>query len=332
MSQQSLPEWFVKGDLRATVWNAREAGVSADAIVKMLGETMFDGRPTDRIKRIVERIPEQTAAQSADNDRRLSQPPSTSVEPRERPPRRFSVRDVAYLSDQEFARVLGLALEQFDGETRRPVSDDRSTVNLLWERPDATIGLRTIVSSGSGIEANTVKTVVESSTADRAGQLAVVTNTEFSTQATTVADDAEVLLIDRGQLETIYDRATLPIDAVGAVVEHGAEHDGPLSEMVDVDPVPEPSRSIDTQPTVTAAEIETISDPSDQPGLSDDRTSDTDTEEGGSAGPSDGESKPVGAEDEESWSEPSPGETGILYADPEEDGDYDAFDDFTEGI
>ena len=332
MSRWSFPEWFVEDDVRATVWNARAAGASTGAIVEVLEATTFDGRPTDRFERIVERIPEQTAAQSADGNRRLSQPPSTSIEPRERPPRRFSVRDVAYLSDTEFARVLGLALEQFDGETRRPTSDDQSAIDLLWDRPDETVGLRTVASTGGGVGASTVETVVEASPVDRVDQLVVVTNAEFATRATTVAGDAGVSLIDGDHLETIYDRAALPADAVGTVLEDGAEHDGLLSEIVDLDPVPEPSRSIDTGPTPTAAEIETISHPRDQQRLDDDRRDGTDTGGGESVEPSDGESEPAWGDDGEPRSEPPPGETGVLYADPDEDGDYDAFDDFAEGI
>jgi len=52
-------------------------------------------------------------------DIRLSQSPSTDATPRNPLANQFSVDDLAYLSTREAARMIGLALEQFDGNTVR---------------------------------------------------------------------------------------------------------------------------------------------------------------------------------------------------------------------
>lgn len=316
------PEWFVDRDVEQTVQRARAADVPEERVVETLAEHAFDGLRDERITNIVERVPDDRRTTDG-GIAGLSQSPSATAEPREIPPRRFSVDDVEYLSDAEFARVLGLALEQFGGESIRTA--DESPLDLYWSRDETTVGIRAATSTSNTVDARSVETLTNgtATSPDRISPDSVVLTTDDDVPAATVetATEAGIAVIDRGQLETVFERAALPAAAVGTVLEDGATHDGPLAELVDLDSVPEPRRTIEAGATRTAAEIDVERgsiDPISSEGSDGDPDQPTDTSTGPTT-PNDGTSPP-------------PGETGVLYADPDEDGDYDAFDEFTEEI
>lgn len=319
MSQGSIPDWFVEGSVEQTVQKARAAGVPRDTTVETLAEHAFDGLRDERVTNIVEAISDNPGA-TEDGAGYLSQSPSATTEPRATPPRRFSVDDVEYLSDAELARVLGLALEQFGGESTLTPGDE-SRLDLYWSRDETTVGIRTAVSAGTTVDIQAVERLTGGRTTSPTGaspdSVVVTTDDVVAAETVEAASAAGLAVIDRGQLETVFERAALPAAAVGTVLEEGATHDGALTELVDLDGVPEPRRTIEAGETKTAAEIDVRTrakrmEPEDTP----DQPTDSSTEP---MTPNDGVSPPAG-------------ETGVLYADPEEDGDYDAFDDFAEGI
>lgn len=334
MSQQSAPSWYVPDDLWATVENARAAGDSVSAVANFLAETELEGVPKERVERIVSAVPETTS--STDGGVDLSQTPSTSAEPRTQLSRRFSVADVEYLADDEFARVLRLAFEAFGDETVQPPADD--PFDLYWDRDDETLGVKTVTATGDDLCTD----VVEAAAADESPRVdvsfdraIVVTNGRFTNDATEAAADAGIVLLDRGQLETILERAMLSTTAVGTVLEAGETHDGTLQKLTAIEAVPDVRCTIDGEATRTAAEIDRITDP-EALGGEDDRNDDSET-----TGEDDTEPTPE-AGDDDSLVEPGDtettddsveqGERGVLYANPDEDGDYDAFDDFVEEL
>lgn len=322
MSQTNFPEWFAEGDVEQTIQQARAADVPQDAIVEALAEHAFEGLRAERVVNIVGAISDDPRTTDCGTVG-LSHSPSATTEPRETPPRRFSVDDVVYLSDAEFARVLGLALEQFGGESIR-TTDDESALDLYWSRDGTTVGLRAATSTGNTIDAESVGTLADAPVASPAGAMpdsvVLVSDDDVPAEAVETATDAGIAVIDRGQLETVFERAALPAAAVGTVLEEGATHDGALAELVELDGVPEPRRTIEAGATKTAAEVDvgrgSVDSTSSEESDDDDQPTDTGT-------------GPTAPKDEAS---PPAGETGVLYADPDEDGDYDAFDDFTEGI
>lgn len=327
MSSHSHPDWFVADDVAATIRNARSTDTDDEKIVAVLCETALDSLPKARVEAIVSATPDNdTALEGVELP--LSQPPSTDESPRESPSRRMTVGDVNYLSDREFARVVGLALEQFDGKTVRPPANADLDVDLYWNRQYVTVGIRTVSTGGRALGSEQVESVLNGDVASDVtrspSELAVVTDGRFEDRATALAIENDVHLVDGGQLETWLRRTMFPPAVIGTVLEDGENHDGPLTDLVELEEMPSPRQITDPLEVDRAFDISEL----DKPEQVDRSTSEA------------GEGTDQSATEEEKTSqgdplrddEPSPCERGTLYANPAEDGDYGAFDSFLRGI
>lgn len=303
------PTWYSPGEVQSTVRRALSNNVDLEEIVSVLGERDLDNVRHSRVEAIVENVSEST--EEASIKPHLSQPPSTDAEPREVRGRRLSADDFEFFSNREAARVLGLVLESFDGNTLRMGPHQQVESDLVWNRQGGTIALRIVPTTEEAVDSHQVDALLEGQTVpeDRRNpsKLAVVTNGSFTEQALNHAESNEITCFDGGHLEAWLQRVLVPMTAVGTVLEEGEDHDGPILELVDIPSIPTPRATVDPleiDPVFEVAMAEEEPRPKGRLGR-DDPLKDTN---------------------------PETGETGTLYADPEEDGDYEAFDDYLEGI
>ncbi|SDF96583.1 hypothetical protein SAMN05216218_11295 [Halorientalis regularis] len=288
-----------------------------DAIDDLRDAEFGDDAPEDRLRRIVEAAANREGG-ADDNTVSLSQPPSTDRQPRDRPRRYTNIEDIAYLSDKEFARLLGAVFEWFGGGTVRPSENDDVVLDLYWNRQHTTVGFRTVVHpDGDQVSEDTLRAVVNGDT-DLDGRrapstIAVVTNTGFTPPAEEGAPKGDVELFDGPYVATWLRQVQFPPDVTGAVLEEGENHDGNLSDLVDLPPAPAYVSDTDPLAMSPTAAAEDAGPGGTGPGTVKD---DVDGKE----------QIPV---DEDL---PEDGATGTLYADPREDGDYAALDRFVDGM
>jgi hypothetical protein len=327
MRKSNTPGWYVEDDIAASVRKARKSNTPHSSIVCGLEATFSDNIPKGRINRIVESVPDDKT-ESTKTDIPLSQPPSTDAQPREQPARIISIRDISYLSPREAARVIGLTLEQFDKVryqyTVRPPANESTECNLYWKRRQSTVGVRVIpvvenkVSKNDILPLNEGKTSIDS--VQSPSQLVVVTNGELSKKAKETAEKHDIRWYDGGHVEVWLRRAKITPEALGDVLENGENHQGPLDELVDIS-------GIADDISLNPLEISRVIDPADL-------STRPETEQGTQASSSNKNSQ--NATEDDRISQPDTpsvsGETGTLYADASEDGDYDAFDRFVDGI
>ena len=328
MRTPDTPGWYVEDDVAASVKKARKSDTPISSIIWGLEAAFSDDTPKERIKRIVESIPDENT-QNGNTDLPLSQPPATDAEPREQPARIISIQDISYLSPREAARVIGLTLEQFDGNTVRPRANDSAACNLYWRRQKSTVGIRIIPSVGQTVTEDDILPLKEGKTSidsvQSPSQLAAVTNGKFSEKAKNTVEESNIQWYDGGHVEAWFRRAKIPPGALGAVLENGENHQGPLDELVDISGI---ANDISLDPFESSRVI-------DEADLS--RGSDLGSPEKGSSNhrsSSGGESRQTGGSEHiaQPDSPSKGGETGTLYADPSEDGDYGALDRFVDGI
>ncbi|WP_256301674.1 hypothetical protein [Haloarchaeobius salinus] len=303
------PTWYSPGEVQSTVRRALSNNVDLEKIVSVLGERELDNVQHSRVEAIIENVSENT--EEASIKPHLSQPPSTKAEPREVRGRRLSADDFEFFSNREAARVLGLVLESFDGNTLRMGPHDQVESDLVWNRQGGTIALLIVPTTEEAVDSHQVDALLEGQTVpeDRRSpsELAVVTNGSFTDQALGYAETNDIRCYDGGHLEAWLQRVLVPMDAVGTVLEEGEDHDGPILEIVDIPSIPAP------RATIAPLEIEPVFEV------------EMGEEEPGPKGR-------LGRDDPLKGTDPDTGQTGTLYADPEEDGEYGAFEDYLESI
>ncbi|MBV0926235.1 hypothetical protein KTS45_18670 [Halomicroarcula limicola] len=334
-----LPSWYHTGDVRQTVHAAAAAGIETDEVASVLSDEIFDDIPLQRVKSIVEAIPTDDD-QAPDVENSLSQAATTDAAARPPLANRCTVTDLEYLSAREAARIVGLVLELFDGNTLRPPATESVEADLLWRRQYMNVGLKIIP------QRTTVG--VESIEALRSGQLvpddlqrpselAIVTSGRFDEEILAEAANNDIHCFDAGHVEEWLLRAQLSPDIVGTLLENGENHDGPLTDLVDVPPIPAPRTSTDPLEIERAFDVDsynvaaetTSSEPQPQESGT---TSAQSTGETSAAPSQTDEADPETVADPLAGSQPPPGKTGTLYADPDEDGEYTAFDDYLDDL
>jgi hypothetical protein len=328
-SEQSL-SWYEPGNIRATVENGVAENVPKSRIAEYLAARELTDTPPSRVQRIVERMPASEDKSAATSD--LSQSEATDAEPRGSVPYQLAVNDLEYLSNREAARLIGAALEQFDGNTVRPTEATEVEADLVWHRQHATVALRIVPTLSEAVDTSHVDalrtgTVVPADIRNPS-ELAIVTNRTFTDEALALAEDHDIHCFDAGHVEEWFRRARIPMAAAGTLLEDGESHDGPLTDLVELAPIPTPRKSVDPLEINRAFDIGSLTTPTgeDTASVSDTRN---ESEEGQQ---NTGLDRTTARDDPLADTQPAPGETGTLYADPSEDGDFDVFDQFVDDI
>jgi hypothetical protein len=321
------PSWYNPRSVRETVQNGLDQNIGPTRIAAHLAEHDFDDVPIARVETIVEGMP--VVEENSGDSPNLSQSPSTDAEPRDQLPKQLAVDDLEYVSNREAARLIGLALEQFDGNTVRPPGTAQVETDVVWHRQHMTVALRVVpIPSGevgtSHVDALLDGTVVSDDTRSPS-ELAIVTNRSYTDEAKAYAAEHDIHCFDAGHVEAWFRRARIPMDAVGTVLEDGENHDGPLTDLVDIPPIPSPRTQTNPLDITRAFPIDRLDPGTEQ----DTDTERPDTERDDS---DTGLDETAARDDPLAETQTTPGETGTLYADPENDGDYDAFDDYLEDI
>lgn len=330
------------------VRTARDHDYSTTKILEMLDD-QFGHLPKKRAEAIVQAIPANEATSAGETD--LSQDPETDIQPREKVHRRFGLNDVPYLSHREAARAIGLVLELFDGNTVRPPENSPTECNLYWNRQHSTVGVRVVPAPNWKVDTDEVRPLVEGETGiegNRASSdLALVTNGTITSDAVTLAVDNDINCIEGGRLAAWLRRARVDRVALGTVLEDGENHDGPLSELVELDTVPQPRAQdpLTMRSVIDSSALQPQDDDQTQQaqkGETRSERNESNTTVGSSGGESsgrgstntDGISPGVSDPDTSNRRKKSQpdGEKGTLYADPEEDGDFEAFDRFADSL
>lgn len=323
--EQSL-SWYDPESVRATVANGRANGIDTEHIVEQLSLREFKDVPLTRVERIVDRtlVSEETSVRASD----LSQPEQTDAKPRKPPTNKLSVRDLEYLSNREAARLVGVALELFDGNTVRLSGATQGESDLVWHRQHMSVALR-IVSIPSGAVGPThIEALLNGMTVPddvrSPSELAIVTNRTFTQEALDSATEHDIHCFDAGHVEEWFRRARIPMTAVGILLEDGESHDGPLTDLVDIPPIPDPRKTVDPLEIDRAFDIDELTT---EPPPAIDTPS---PEDSGDGDP--GLARSTGRDGLLGSAPSTPGQTGTLYADPNDDGDFGAFDRFVDDI
>ncbi|POG55066.1 restriction endonuclease [Haloferax marisrubri] len=313
MSNRHNPEWYDAGSVRKTIERAVDDSVPVYKLIDFIHKKEYSSVSERRVKRLVEGTLEQLDEKISQTE--LSQPRSTDSSPRPMENRRADVDDVEYLSTDEFARVLGVVLQRFEGRTRR--SDVRdSAVDLYWNRSHTTVGIRTVsVVSGCSVSAQEVRPMVDGNTKPREGRapsdLVVVTNGTFDADARELADEHGIFLCNGDQLEQWFRIAGVSDSLLADVLERGKEREFDMDARVEEEP------SIPPQVTDFDVIEELSSSSASRPEIVD--------EEHEIEPPSE---PPQGGADES----PQAGEYGRLGADESEDADGDVFGDLQKKV
>ena len=328
-SEQSL-SWYEPGNIRATVENGVAENVPKSRIAEYLAARELTDTPPSRVQRIVERMPASEDASPATVD--FSQPEATGAEPRDSVPYQLAVNDLEYLSNREAARLIGVALEQFDGNTVRPPGATQVETDLVWHRQHATVALRIVPTLSGTVDTRHVDALLNGTVVPddvrSPSELAIVTNRSFTEEALALAEEHGIHCFDAGHVEEWFRRARIPMAAAGTLLEDGESHDGPLTDLVELTPIPAPRKSVDPLEIDRAFDIGSLTTPAEEDTTSatGERTESNEGEQNTGLDRSTARDDPLGGTQSPS------GETGTLYADPNEDGDLEAFDRFIDDI
>lgn len=306
MSQPESPSWYRPGDLEGSIRAAMNTDdVTIDDVVDVLQDCEFQAS-RDRIRRAVESACDRIEAMDAQTDPSLEQPRSLAA-------RFVSVDDIEYLGSRDFARILGIALSSYDGNYRIPNQEEDLAVNLIWNRQHESIALRAVSRpSDSPASVDAIRKVKKGETSPTTGRspsvLAVASNTGFTPNARGLAEENDIEIFGQEWLMHRFGEVRLTWDVVGPIIERGGEGEDPLADLeMEREALPAP-----------LSDVEPLIDVPEETGIE--------------IVDADPQSDPVQSEVSSVSETEEPGQHGVLYADPDEDGDYDALDRFAESI
>lgn len=328
-SKQSF-SWYAPDDIRRTVENGVANDVSTTLMAEYLSEHEFDDIPAPRLKQIIENLPisEDTESNTVD----LSQPKATDADPRDDLPTQLTVGDLEYTSNREAARLVGLALELFEGNTVRPTAATEVETDLIWHRQHVTVGFRIVPTPTGSVGTKHIDALqngqIVPDDVRRPSKLAIVTNRVFTDEALDLAEKHNIYYFDAGHVEEWFRRARIPMTVVGTLLEDGESHDGPLTDLVELPSIPAPRKAVDPLEINRAFDTDSLTTPAEE----DATPSQAERTETSERHQTSGLDRSTARDDPLNETQPPAGKTGTLYADPDADGDFEAFDEFVADI
>lgn len=314
MSRSAGRPWHVPESVSETLRRAVEQSVDPSLVADVLAASEYEDLERRRVEAVVSAAMDRVEDRGpAGADRRSA----TDERPRSSPARHVDLGDVEYLTDDEFARLLGVALSRFGGSTVRPEVRD-CAVDLFWNRSHDTVGVRTVVRPDGGtVREQTVAAVATGETTPAQGrapsEVVVATNGTFSDEAVAVADANGIGLYDGAHVARWLSEAKVGQSLAGEVLERGGRPEFDVERRLEDAPTP-PATVREFDPLEASP---AVGRPSAGSSPEQDRATATATGEAGTP-----------ADD----ARPDPGELGRLYADPSEDGDFGAFERFADRL
>lgn len=308
MSDNEGPSWYIPGDVSGSIEAATvESAVYEEHIIDVLQAHELDA-PRSRIRAVVtstrDRLTERDAT-STENKTPLEEPRSVQS-------RFFDVDDAAYLGRRDLATILGITLSRYGGSFSLIDPEADSVLALRWNKQHTTVGFHVCprpnqeplnVEHVTALSEGTIDTESGRSPA----QLALVGPTVATEKARAVADDHDIIIVDAAVLRRWFSEVQLTPAFVERILEtETAEHDELERFISELEPMPAVIQNRDPlDVSLSQSPIET---------------------EISSATVSVDKAIPVADE------QPDPGTHGELYADPSDDGDFDAFDRFIDNL
>jgi len=323
MSHSQAPSWYESGDIEQSLRTAfQRSNIPTEDIVDVLAEHELDAS-RDRILAMVETARNQITDGSSESD--LSTP--SIDETREQQIRYLDLTDLEYLGSRDAAYLIGTMLARFDGSFRVPESVDEEASDLVWMRSETTVGLcLEWRPDGSLVDKTDIQSVVSDSSqsvSDRdISEIAIVSNGGFTDEARELASEHEINCCGPDHLRQWCREAQITIAVAGEILSS----DRTESEEIDtiLEQLPALPASIPVQdPLQPTAKTEWMNSTLDQeikPDTTETKSTETDTERIAQSGRSGSQALS------------DPGQQGVLYADPAEDGDYNAFDRFADAL
>jgi len=325
MSRSEPPEWHTPGDIEASLRAAfRVSDLSVDEIAGVL-ETHELDVPRERIKMMIKTTREQFSTDAAVT---LSST-ATIDEPRPTEARTIDPVDLEYLSPRDAAYVIGAMLSRYEGTFSTPEGVDELSVDLFWNRSHTTVafGLE-LRPDGVSVDAPAVQSIVSGETTPVSGRspstIGIVSNGTFSDEARTLATEHDIQCFGAEYLEQWCEETRLTDEVIGKLLDEGDRSIEEINELLDeLPPLPAPVQKRDPLTQIQGAEWTTST-------LNYEEMVEHGSSGDGSASAAEddnalGTSSATGLTEEDS---PTTGQHGVLYADPDEDGDFGAFDRF----
>jgi len=323
MSQLRDQSWYEPGDIQQSLQAAfQQDSVTTDDIVDVLGEHELDASP-DRILEMIETTRQQFTNTS--NDSLLPTPSLDGI--RENQARFITLDDLEYLGSRDVAYVVGIMLSRFEGSFRVPELVDKKAADLLWTRSDTTVGLwlewrpnRTPVDKAD-IQ-SVVNDTTQSASDEEFSEIAIVSNAGFADQARKLASEHDIACCGPECLRRWCQETKITNTVVGEILDGENKNNEEIKEILNQLP-PLPASIPVQDPLKPVTKTEWTTSTLGERVTSGGGTSEKDQTE--SAPPSQsGVSEPQPASE--------PGQKGVLYADSDDDGDFDAFDRFVNAL
>jgi hypothetical protein len=323
MSQLRDQSWYEPGNVEQSLRAAFQRDeVTANEIVDVLGEHELDAS-RDRILEMVETTRQQFTNTS--NDSLLPTPSLDGT--RENQARFITLDDLEYLGSRDVAYLVGIMLSRFEGSFQVPELVDKKAADLLWTRSDTTVGFwlewrpnRTPVDKAD-IQ-SVVNDATQSASDEKFSEIAIISNAGFSDQARKLASEHDIACCGPKCLRRWCQDTQITNTVAGEILDGENKSNEDIKEILNqLPPLPASLPTQDPLKPVTKTEWTTST--LGEKIISGDGTSEKDQTE--SAPPSQsGVSEPEPASE--------PGQKGVLYADPEDDGDFDAFNRFANDL
>lgn len=322
MSQDHAPPWYDPGDIEQSLRGAfQEYDVSVEEVVDVLAEHELDA-PRDRLLTMVKTTREQLT-----NSRESALTTPSLDDTRANQARFIDLPDLEYLGARDVASLIGTMLSRFDGSFRVPEVIDEQAANLLWTRSDTTIGIWIEWRpAGTPVDTPAVQSIVSIGTQSVSdgdcSEIAIVSNVGFTDEARRIASEHDMYCCGPECLRRWCREAQLTDAVAGEIVDGESTASEECDEILDQLP-PLPASIPAQDPLQPVAETEWTTSTLDKKIESTDTMSEDDKIDTTPSSQS-GMSEPHAPSES--------GQRGVLYADPDEDGDFDAFDRFTESL
>lgn len=171
-------------------------------------------------------VPRNRALQILQEERqRLDKYDSINVSKSSRAPRYVDLNDLELVSGYEFEHILAKILSRIEGDTTVTEASGDQGVDLVWFRENSTVGIQAKAYNKSNPVGNSAVQEIHTGVAVRESEYAinsaaVVTTSQYTKSAREAAENSDVLLYGRSDLEQWLDEAELDSNALGELLDN----------------------------------------------------------------------------------------------------------------
>lgn len=325
MSQSRTPPWHTPGDIEESLRAAfRISDLSVKEIAEVLETHEFEV-PRNRVETMVETTREQFSTEAAAT---LSST-ATLEELRPTEVRVIDPTDLEYLGARDAAYVIGAMLSRYEGTFRIPEAVDELSVDLFWNRSHTTVAFGIeLRPDGAPVDASAVRSIATGETTPVSGRspstIGIISNGTFTDEAQILATEHNIRCFGMNSLNRWCKETRLTDGVIGKLLDEGDKSIEEINELLDESlSLPDPFRERDPLQLVQEADWTTST-------LDYEEIAEQDgSEDGGASAARDGDMIGTPSTTGQAGDEyPNTGQHGVLYADPDEDGDFEAFDRF----